>query len=125
MYIDAIFIKGICTKEVGSIKASLHSEFSMTSLGLLKQFLGLEIEKYKRGIMIIKQKYDSDLLLNFNMAECKASKFPFLSGIKLGVVGDSPLVDSSLYRHLVGSLLYLTHSRPNLASVVGVVERYM
>ena len=66
----------------------------MTNLGLLKQFLGLEIEQYERGIKVRKQNYDSDALMNFNMAEFKESIFPFLSGIKLGEVGDSPLVDN-------------------------------
>ena len=97
----------------------------MTDLGLLKQFLGFEIEQYERGIKVIQQKYDLELLFKFNMAECKATKCPFLSGIKQGEVGGSPLVDCSLYRHLVGSLLYLTHSRPDLEYVVGVVYRYM
>ena len=70
----------------------------MTDLGLLKQFLGLEIEKYEKEIKVIQKKYVSNLLFNFKMVECKASKLPFLSGIKLGEVGDSPLVDNSLYR---------------------------
>ena len=87
----------------------------MTDLGLLKQFLGLENEQYESGIMINQKKYDSYMLLKFNMAEFKASNFPFLSGIKLGEIGDSLLVDCSLYRELVGSLLYLTHTRKNLA----------
>ena len=63
--------------------------------------------------------------MKFKMAECKAAKCPFLFGIKLGEVGDSPLVDNSLYRYLVESLLYLTHSRPDLAYIVGDVARYM
>ena len=58
------------------------------------------------------------------MTECKKSKFSFLSSIKLGEVGDSPLVDCSLYRHLVGSLLYLKNYRHDLAYVLGVVDRY-
>ena len=97
----------------------------MTGLGLLKQFLGLEIKKYERGIKVIQRKYASYLLLKFNMAECKETKCPFLSGIKLGEFGESPLVDNSLYRQLVGSLLYLTKSQPDLEYVVGVVARYM
>ena len=59
------------------------------------------------------------------MDECKESKFPFLAGIRLGNFGASPLVDRSLYRQLVGSLLYLTHSRPDLEYDVGFVYRYM
>ena len=70
----------------------------MTNLGLLKQFLGLEIEKTERGIKFSQQNYASYLLMKFNRAEFNATKFLFLSGIKLGEVGDSPLVDNSLYR---------------------------
>ena len=125
VYVGDILIIGSCIKEIGSIKASLHNEFSMIDVRLLKQFLGLEIEKSERWIKFIQQNYDSNLLFNFNMFECKASKFPFLTGIKLGEVGDSPLVDSSLYRHLVGSLLYLKNYRHDLAYSIGVVDRYM
>ena len=107
-YFDEIFITGSCTKEIESIKSSLHSEFSMTDLGLLRQFIGLEIEKYQAGIKFSQQKYSEEFLLKFKMAECKASKFPFLSRTKLGGFGESPLVGNSLYRQLVGSLLYLT-----------------
>ena len=61
----------------------------------------------------------------FKMAECKASKLPFLLGIKLGEFSASPLVDNSLYIQLVGSLLCLKHSRPDLKYAIGVVSRYM
>ena len=108
-----------------SIKSALHSEFSMTNLGLLKQFIGLEIEKYEVGIKVIQPKYFLDLLLKFKMDECKETNFPFLLEIKLGDFGASPLVDTSLYIQLVGSLLYLTHSWPVLEYIVGFVERYM
>ena len=54
----------------------------MIDLGLLKQFLGLEIEKYERGILMSQAKYASDLLNNFNMADFKTAKFHFLSGIR-------------------------------------------
>ena len=69
--------------------------------------------------------YVADLLLKLKMDECKEAEFPFLSGIKLGDFGASPLVDSSLYRQLVGSLLYLTHSRPDLEYHLGFVSIYM
>ena len=97
----------------------------MNGLGLLKQFLGLEIVQYEEGIKFIQKKYGENMLLKFKMVECNAAKCPFLSRIKLGDFGASPLVDSSLYRQLVGSLMYLTHSRPDLDYAVGVAEIYM
>ena len=85
----------------------------MTDIGLLKQFLGLEIEQFERGIMLSKPKYTSELIKNFNMAECKAAKSPFLSGIKLHEFGNSPLVDFTHYRQLVCSGTQGTPKRPN------------
>ena len=67
LYVDEILITGSCTKEIGSIKSSLNNEFFMNDLGLLRQFLGLEIEKYEEGIKFIQPKYGADLLLNFKM----------------------------------------------------------
>ena len=103
LYIDDIFITRSCIDDIGSIKSSLHCEFSMTDLGLLKQFLGLDIEQFDVGIKVNQSKYVADLLLKFKMAECKIAKCPFLSGVKRGDFGSSPLVDNSLYRQLVGS----------------------
>ena len=59
------------------------------------------------------------------MSDCKEKSFPFLSGIGLEEGCSTPLVDSTLYRQLIGSLLYLTHSRPYLSYVVSVVSRFM
>ena len=92
----------------------------MTGLGLLKQFLGLDIEKSDVGIKVRNTKYIEDLSLKLKMAECKEPKFPFLSGIKLGDFGASPLVDNSLYRQLVESLLYPRHFRLDLAYFVDI-----
>ena len=66
-----------------------------------------------------------DLLLKLKMDECKDNKCPFLLGVKLGDFGSFPLVDSLLYRKLVGSLLYITHSRPDLDYAMFFVSRYM
>jgi hypothetical protein len=59
------------------------------------------------------------------MTDYKSSPTPFLSGVKLEDGRDTPLVNNTLYRQLVGSLLYLTHSRPDLSYAVGVVSRFM
>ena len=124
-YVDDIIITGFCTNSIVQIKNSLHSEFAMTDLGLLRQFLVLEIGQNGKVIMLSQPQYDSYLLKKFNMAECKESKYPFLSCIKLHEFGNSSMVDITLYRQLVGSLLYLTHTRPDLYYAVSAIERHM
>ena len=59
------------------------------------------------------------------MTDCKSTPTPFLSGVKPKDGGETPLVDSTLYRQLVGIFLYLTHSKPNLSYEVGAVSRFM
>jgi hypothetical protein len=59
------------------------------------------------------------------MTDCKSALTPLLSGVGLKDGKDTPLVDSTLYKQLVGSLLYLTHSRPDLSYAVGAVFRFM
>ena len=59
------------------------------------------------------------------MEDCKLAPSPFQSGVKLSATCTSPEVDATLYCHLVGSLLYLNHSRPDLSFAVGHVSRYM
>ena len=125
LYVDDLLITGSCIADIGSIKSSLNNAFSMTDLGLLKQFLGLEIEQYYACTKVSQSKYASNLLLNFKMDECKVTKCPFHLGLKLCDFCSFPLVDKSFYTQLVGTLLYLTHSRPDLDYVVGFVARYM
>ena len=64
----------------------------MIDLGLLSQFLGLEIDQSKHGIKVHQSKYAIDLLNKFNMRYCKPSNTPFLSGVKLEEAGSSPMV---------------------------------
>ncbi|XP_057856875.2 secreted RxLR effector protein 161-like [Cryptomeria japonica] len=94
-------------------------------MGLLNFFLGLEINQNESGVEVAQSKYARDLLARFHMSDCKPTSTPFLSGVKLEDDQDTPLVDCTLYCQLVGSLLYVTHFRPDLSYVVGVVSRYM
>ena len=70
-------ITGSTVASILVIKAVLHDAFKRTNLGLLKQFLGLEIAQNFDGIMVTQSKYISDLLVKFNMVECKDAPFPF------------------------------------------------
>ena len=114
-------ITGSTVPSISVIKTTFHDAFEMSDLGLLKQFMGLEIAQHFDGIMVTQYKYISDLLVKFNMAECKADPFPFLSGIGLEEGKNTPPMDCTIYRQLIGSLLYLTHSQPDICYAVNVV----
>ena len=103
----------------------MNHAFSMIDLGLLSQFLGLEIAQSQNEIKVHQSKYDLDFMNKFNMKYCNPSKTPFLSGVKLKEAGSSPMVDNTLYRQLIGCLLYLTHTRPDIYYAVSVASRYM
>ena len=98
---------------------------SMTDFGLLSQFLDLKIAQSQHGIKVHQSKYASYLLNKINMKDCKPSKTPFLSGFKLEEASPSPLVNNTLYKKLIGCLLYLTHTRPNISYVVSVASIHM
>ena len=59
------------------------------------------------------------------MEDCKPAPYPFQSGVKISITCTTPEVDATLYRQLVGKLLYLTHTHPDLSFVVGLVIRFM
>ena len=65
------------------------------------------------------------MLKRFHMEDCKAAPCPFLSGIRLEEGGSTPLVENTLYRQRIGSLLYLTHLRLDISYVVSAAARYM
>eukprot|EP00253_Pinus_taeda_P031040 PITA_31040 len=119
LYVDDLLITGSSASTIATVKRALHDRFLMTDMGPLHLFLGLEISQDATGIKFSQAKYAWDLLERFRMADCKPAPTPFLSGVRLEDGGDTPLVDSTLYRQLVGSLLYLTHSRLDLSYAVG------
>ena len=97
----------------------------MTDIGLLRVFIGIEVSQKTLGIMISYSKYSSNMLRIFHMEYCKSTPCPFLSSIKLEEGGSTPLVHRNIYRKLIGSLLYLTHLRPDISYVVSETDKYM
>jgi hypothetical protein len=125
LYVDDLLITGYSNSTITEVKRILHDRFLMTCMGPLHFFLGLEISQDALSIKLSQSKYARDLLERFHMTNCKYSSTPFLSRVKLEDGKDTPLVENTLYRHLVGSLLYLTHSRPYLSYEVGIVSMFM
>ncbi|XP_060973935.1 uncharacterized mitochondrial protein AtMg00810-like [Cannabis sativa] len=97
----------------------------MKELGELKHFLGLEVDRTKEGLFLCQQKYAKDLLQRFGMLECKPISAPMEANAKLCAHAGKDLQDGAMYRQLVGSLIYLTLTQPDISYAVGVVSRYM
>ena len=83
LYVDDLLITGSSKAEIDSLKGAMNQPFSMTDLGLLSQFLGIEIAQTKAGINVHQSNYFLDLLNKFKMKDGKPRKTPFLSGVKL------------------------------------------
>ena len=103
----------------------MFEEFEMTDCGLMAYFLGIEIRQQPDDIFISQKKYAKEILEKFKMAECNPVGTPVATGTKLTKEGDGKHVDPTIYKSLVGSLRYLTITRPDIVHGVGLVSRYM
>jgi hypothetical protein len=106
-------------------KDSLCKSFDMTDLGLLHYCLGIEVWQQPNKIFISQTKYASKLLEKFRMEDCNPNKTPMEVNLKLSKDDESEVVNELLYRQLVGGLIYLTTTRPDITFVVGMLSRFL
>ncbi|XP_021971691.1 uncharacterized mitochondrial protein AtMg00810-like [Helianthus annuus] len=120
-----LIITGDLDDEIAQLKANLCVRFRMKDLGKLVRFLGLELAYNGNEVILHQTKYASDMLHKFGMISCKAAPTPIESRVKLYSHVGRELEDPTVYRKIVGSLIYLTLTRPDVAFAVGVLSRYM
>ena len=96
----------------------------MYLLGELNFLPGLQIIQSNEGIFIHQAKYVKDMLRKFRFEDCKLVSTPMTMGCKLSKEDESKDVDQKSYRSMIGSILYVTVSRPNVKQVVGMVARF-
>ena len=99
--------------------------FQLKILGPSKYFLGLEIAKSSRGISLSQRKYTLSLLEDTSFLACKPSNLPMDPNLKLNLHDGDLLLDPSVYKRLIGKLIYLTISRPDITFVVNRLSQYM
>ena len=106
------------------MKLQLATSFDMKDLGDLRYFLGIEVIRSPEGILISQRHYVLSMLFKFGMADCKSISTPLDRIVKLR--HDSGKVcDPTRLRQIVGSLIYLTITRPDLSYPVGVISQFM
>eukprot|EP00253_Pinus_taeda_P012033 PITA_12033 len=103
----------------------MKEEFEITEMGLLRYFLAIEVDQNENGIFISQAKYVNEVLGRFNMQECKAVITPTVMGLKLSKGDSSKDFDPSLFKTIVGSLMYLTPTRPDIMFDVSLISRFM
>jgi hypothetical protein len=106
-------------------KSSMMREFDMTDLGKMRFFLGIEVVQRADGIFINQKKYALEVLKRFKMDRSNPVHNPIVLGCKLSKDEDGVKVDSTFYKQVVGSLMYLTATRPDVMFVVSLISRYM
>ena len=100
----------------------LAVRFQMKELGEFKHFLGLEVDRVKDGLFLCQHKYAKDLLQKFGMLKCKPISTLVEVKAKLCAQEGKELEDPTIYRQLVGSLIYLILTRPDISYAVGVAS---
>lgn len=125
VYVDDIILSGNDEEELQKLKKQLAQEFEVKDLGNLKYFLGMEVARSRKGIVVSQRKYTLDLLKETGMIGCKPVDTPMDPYKKLGSVENSVPVNRGRYQRLVGRLIYLSHTRPDIGFAVSAVSQFM
>ncbi|KAK2354629.1 putative mitochondrial protein [Trifolium repens] len=125
VYVDDLVMGGTDMDEITQLKALLDSKFSIKDLGHLKYFLGFEVARSKDGISLCQRKYTLDLLQDSGLLAAKPVSTPMQPQLQLQKSSRNALSDPTTYRRLVGRLLYLTHSRPEIAYAVRKLSQFL
>eukprot|EP00253_Pinus_taeda_P001666 PITA_01666 len=99
----------------------MQQEFEMFLLGELTYFLGIQVQQEKDGIFLSQTKYLKEILKKYGMKECKPVCTPMIVGCSLSFNDDSFVVNQIEYRSTIGSLLYLTGTKPHIMHAFGIV----
>ncbi|GKA96093.1 putative RNA-directed DNA polymerase [Tanacetum coccineum] len=125
IYVDDVIITGNNLTKIQETKKQLDDEFNIKDLGLLKYFLGVEVAKTKDGLVLSQRKYTLDILENSGKMRCKPSAFPIEQGLKLDKGESESRVHASQYRRLIGRLLYLQATRPDITYSVNILSQFV
>mgnify|MGYP002413840545 FL=1 len=125
VYVDDLVITGTKDAEVAAFKEDMKATFQMSDLGLLSFYLGIEVHQDHSGIALRQSAYAKRIVELAGLTDCHPALTPMEERLKLSRDSTTEEVDATQYRRLVGSLRYLTHTRPDLAFSVGYVSRFM
>ena len=106
-------------------KRKLVLEFEMKELGMMHYFLSMEVWQSADGVFLGQGKYTVEILKRFGMMDCKAIATPMASNLKLLCDASSESVDATIYRQMIGSLMYLMNTRPDICFAVNTLSQFL
>jgi len=115
VYVDDLLITGDNVTGINDLKVALDTAFTIKDLGHARYFLDLELSRSSQGIFLNQRKYVLDILCDAGVTASKPAKFPLPKGLKLNTKHGDILPDLEPYRRLVGRLLYLNITRPDIS----------
>ena len=125
LYVDDLLITGSLASKIEELRADLKTTFEMTDLGLLHYFIGMEVYQSHGGIFLSQHRYLRQLLETYSMSNCRPLSCPMDPNSKLSREDNSPIFeDITKYRRLIGSLLHLTYTRPDLSYSVSILSQF-
>jgi histone deacetylase 1/2 len=126
VYVDDIIVTGSSDNILSVFVSSLAKRFSLKDLGNLSYFLGVEVLPHKHGILLSQRRYITDLLTRLNMLDAKPVLTPIPSSASaISLLSGSPLQNPTIYREVVGSLQYLSLTRPDVSFAVNKLSQFM
>ncbi|GKA66805.1 putative ribonuclease H-like domain-containing protein, partial [Tanacetum coccineum] len=124
VYVDDIIFGSTKKSLCDEFEGLMHKRFQMSSMGELTFFLGLQVQQKEDGIFISQDKYVAEILKKFDFATVKTTKHSMEPNKALVKDEEADSVDVHLYRSMIGSLMYLTASRPDITFVVCACARF-
>lgn len=125
LFVDDLLITGSKPKLLSEIKDQLQSKYEMKDLGTTKRYLGVDFHFSKQGTLLHQKFYADQLVTEYGMENCRTVFTPLPEGLELSSETNTPDIDVTTYCKLVGKLIYLTNTRPDLSFSVGLVSRFM
>jgi hypothetical protein len=111
--------------DIFDLKKLLKQKFEMKDLGELCYFLGIEVIQFPKGIWLLQRQYALNKLSKYGMMGCKPISIPLEQNVKLSADEGDLVEDTTMYRRIVESLIYMTITRLDLSYAVGVVSQFM
>ncbi|GKB30815.1 putative ribonuclease H-like domain-containing protein [Tanacetum coccineum] len=124
VYVDDIIFGSTKSSMVKDFEDLMQKEFKMSSMGELTFFLGLQVKQTTAGIFLSQDKYVKDILNKFDFRTIKPASTPIEAHKSLGKDEEGEDVDVHLYRSMIGCLMYLTASRPDIMFAVCLCARF-